>query len=360
MKKTGRIPLILSIIALMSTAVFLVSCPGPNGSGTGSTIGEFPAFSPDASDIFPFSIVQTIPPDSSVGIDPNTSISIFFDDEINPSTISDLSIKVKVASTGESIFGTYSGEFDTDGNTILKFVPFNSLPENTTIKVTLEVDGGMEDDGGNTLSAIFEFSFTTQAQAGPLSSGNFGFEGGTDGYVFSGDGAIIGTAGDISPYGGSNMAAISTGDKVVSSNNALGTLFGATTTSILTTGTITVPGGTTTLSFYYNFVSAEFDEFIGSSFDDTFLIAINGSSSSTAQVVTSVNMFNSGQTTAVSLPAGYTTADGTLSDASQIGWVKKTIDISALGGQITVSFVISDVGDGIYTTILFLDDIAFE
>ena len=365
MKKIISILFILSFVVIIGVAGFLASCTGkaPNGSSTESTIGEFPDFSPDETDFIELNIVQTIPPDGSIGIDPSTSISIFFDDEINPSTINDLSIKVQLSPSGGKIYGTYSGEFDTYGNTILKFIPFDPLPENKTIEVTLEVDGGIEDDGGNTLWSIYEFSFATQAQTGPLSSSNFGFENGITGYVFSGDGAIIGTAGDIGTHGGSSMAAISTGDQVVSSNNALGDSFGDSTTSILTTGSITVPGGTTNLSFYYNFVSSEFDEWIGDAFDDTFLVTITGNSSATSQVVTSVNMFSEAQFSGVdplTLPAGYITADFELDDAFESGWVKKEIDISSLGSQITVSFMISDVGDGIYTTILFLDDIALE
>jgi hypothetical protein len=364
MKKTIPIFVILSFILIIGAAGFLASCTGKtaNGSSTESTIGEFPDFSPDEGDFIELNIVQTIPPNGSVGIDPSTSISIFFDDEINPSTISDLSIKVQLSSGG-SIYGTYSGEFDTHGNTILKFIPFDPLSENETVEVTLEVDGGIEDDGGNTLWSIYEFSFTTQAQTGPLSSNNFGFENGITGYVFSGDGAIIGTAGDIGTHGGSSMAAISTGDQVVSSNNALGDLYGDSTTSILTTGSISVPGGTTGLSFYYNFVSAEFTEWIGDEYDDTFLVTVTGSSSATSQVVTSVNMYTVEQFSGedpVTLPAGFVAADLELNDAFESGWVKKEIDISSLGGQITVSFVISDVGDGVWTTILFLDDIAFE
>jgi hypothetical protein len=359
MNKTLHLLLALSIVSLMAGFALLASCTGQTADGNGSTVGEFPLFSPDESDFLGLNVIQTIPPNGSTGIDPSTSISIFFDDEINPSTINDLSIKVNVTSGG-SIYGTYSGEFDTEGNTILKFVPFSPLPENSTIEVTLEAEDGIEDDGGNTLFSIYAFSFITQAKAGPLDSSDFDFEGSTDGFVFSGDGAIIGTAGDIDPYGGSSMAAISTGDKVVSGNNALGTLFGGSTTSILTTGTISVPGGVSTLSFHYNFVSAEFDEFIGSSFDDTFLVTVTGASSSTSQVVTSVNMYDSAQTAAVTLPSNYETADFELGDASETGWTKKSIDISTLGGQITASFVISDVGDGIYTTILFLDNIALE
>jgi hypothetical protein len=71
-------------------------------------------------------------------------------------------------------------------------------------------------------------------------------------------------------------------------------------------------------------------------------------------------MYTSLQTVAVLLPPGYESADLELDDAYETGWTKKEIDISALGGQITVSFVISDVGDGIYTTILFLDNIALN
>ena len=375
MKKAVLIPLVISVILAISVAGFFVSCTGiaangnnTNGddtSGNGSTLGDFPVFSPDESDFIELNVVQTIPPDGSVGIDPFTSISIFFDDEVNPSTINDLSIVVKLSSSGESIYGTYSGEFDAYENTILKFIPYDPLPENETIEVTLAVDGGIEDDGGNTLSdfSIYEFSFSTQEKTDPLASNNFGFEDGITGYVFSGDGSIIGTAGDISTHEGSSMAVISTGDQVVSSSNALGDSNGNSTTSILTTGSIVVPSGTTIYSFYFNFVSAEFDEWINNEYDDTFLVTITGSSSSTSQVVTSVNMFNEAQFSDVdplTLPAGYVVSDSQLFHSFESGWMKKEIDISSMGGQITVSFMISDVGDGLYTTILFLDDIAFE
>ncbi len=365
LQKSMRIDIVGILFILISLVVvylFCISCNGEVGAVTdgtsGSVIGDFPDFTPDSEDEDALDIVQTIPPDNSTGIDPSTTIVIFFNDEINPSTVNDQAIQVLVQSKSpdEQIYGTYSGELDTDGNTILKFVPFQALSENTDITVNLNSTGGIEDDGGNTLGADTEFQFTTQEESVPVASGNLGFELGSEGFSFAGDGAIVDSPqGDISAVEGSKMAAISSGSGVVSASSALGY-----TTSTLTTGSITVPGGKNTLLFSYDFVSAEFDEYVGDEFDDTFIVSVSGPTASHSVVVTSVNIVGTTASSPVTLPDAYITADSTLDDADNTGWVSKSVDISQLGSPISISFSVSDVGDTIYTTIVFIDNIKFE
>jgi len=326
-------------------------------TGKGSSyVGEFPLFTPDPDDKFPLKIVQTIPTNGASDIDPSNSIYIFFDDEINPITVNDYSIQVYVVSTGERIYGQYSGELSTAGNSILKFVPFKTLPENQMISVRLVQVSGIEDDGGNKLESVFEFRFTTKNKSPVVPANNLGFEIGNQGWSCAGDCNII-----LSPVGvifapeGMNMAVITTGDKIVSENSSL-----SGTTSSLTSGDIYIPPGMKSLTFNYNFVSAEFDEWVGSKFDDVFVIAISGPLGSYATVVNSVNKIGVASSEPINLPNSYTLKDSTLQDANHTGFLKYEIDISLLGNPIRISFSVSDVGDTIYSSIVFIDNIEFK
>jgi hypothetical protein len=150
---------------------------------------------------------------------------------------------------------------------------------------------------------------------------------------------------DISCTEGNYMAGISTGN--VFGGEALDF-----TTSVLSSGPISVPVGSNNIYFYYNFVSEEFDEFVGSQFDDVFNLSIVGPGGSHSEIVTSVNI--------VGVDYSYPVNFGGLTDADQTGWIFKTVDISALGSPITISFTVSDVGDEGYTTAVLIDNIYFE
>lgn len=310
----------------------------------GSTTGDFPSYTPDPNDTQELSIVQTIPPNNSIDMDPNTSISIFFDDEINPSTLNDLSIQV-TDSSGAPIYGDYSGVLSTYGNTILNFQPKNILPSWDEITVTLIKDSGLEDDGGNNLTAVYSFSFQTGQEVG--SPADLGFELGETGWIFSGDGAIVSSPPmeNIFPTEGNYMAGISTGD-----------VFGGTplqnTTSVLSSGPIDVPSGNNYISFDYDFISQEFDEWVDSKYDDVFKVSITGPLASNNEIVTSVNIIGVDD----SFPVNF----GGLSDADETGWIQKTINISSLGSPITISFTVSDVGDEAYSSVVLIDNINFE
>lgn len=314
---------------------------------SGSTIGDFPTYTPDASDTQELNIVQTIPPSNSMGINPNTSISIFFDDEINPSTLNDLSVRV-AESNGTQIYGDYSGVLSTVGNTILNFQPKYTLPESDTITVTLTTDNGLEDDGGNDLTTFYSFSFLTRQEiASPI---DMGFESSETGWIFSGDGAIVlSPLGDISATEGGYMAGISTADNIgglfqrISLNN---------TTSVLSSGPIDVPIDLNYISFDFNFISEEFDEYVGSEYDDISKVTIAGPFASVNKILTSVNITGVND----SFPVIF---DG-LTDAEETGWKKQTINISSLGSPITISFTVSDVGDEAFSSVTLIDNIYFE
>ena len=67
----------------------------------------------------------------------------------------------------------------------------------------------------------------------------------------------------------------------------------------------------------------------------------------------------------VTLPESYILADSELDlaydGAGRTGWQTKSIDISALGGgPIYVSFTVSNIGDELYSTIIFFDNIRVQ
>ncbi len=308
-----------------------------------SAVGNFPALTPDETDTQALAIIQTIPPNASVNIDPNTSITIFFDDQINPATINDAAIVVRSAGSSQ-MFGRYSGILIQAGNMVMTFQPYFNFLENDTITVTLLRANGIEDDRGNTLAADYTFSFQTQQElASPADSG---FEQGAAGWSFSGDGAIVSCPMDDVPCTqGSYMAGISTGS-----------VFGSTalndTTTILTSGPMPVPAGQNSLSFYYDFISEEFDEFVGSVYDDVFTVTVAGPSGSYSDTVTSVNI--------VGAPASLPLSFYGLNFPDHTTWTKETVSISSLGSPVTITFSVSDVGDTAYTSAVVIDSITFE
>lgn len=307
-----------------------------------SIIAEFPPVSPDETDTIPLSVIQTVPNDGDLAVPPANNIQIFFDNAIDPSTIDDFTTFVK-DSAGNKHCGTYSGELSEAGNTILFFAPFNSLPEEDTITVTLEQENGITDASGNTLSDIFSFSFQTAAV--PPSPEDLSFEAGTIGWFFSGDGDIVSEFGDIQPAHLSNMAGIST-------ENQFGGAANSSATSTLTSGPIDVPSSAVNLNFQYNFISEEFDEFVGTQFDDSFTVNIAGPDDSISVVVTSVNIIGADNSFPIVVP-GMTGADHT-------DWIVKSINIQDLGSPITVSFTVTDVGDEAFNSVVLIDNLNFN
>jgi hypothetical protein len=355
--KNGKWYLVLNTCMLFGVLITMlfISCagqPDENNHDYNNILGHFPEYTPDSSDDTPPTIKGSIPPHEAENLTTTLAIVLFFDDEINPNTINGETVKVYKTNflPENKVLGEYGAILSEAGNTILFFVPDQPLPEKENIYIKLPA-AGVRDDGENYIGSEEIIQFSTGEAIATVET-NLGFEEGDNGYRFIGDGAIIGTEGELSPSGGAKMAAISSGNYILSPYHAIDY-----TTSVLATGTIAVPTGASKLIFDYDFLSEEFDEWVDEDLDDTFIISITGSTSLYATLVTSVNII--GQDDSRSIPVSNT---GSLSvvDADHTGWIAKEIDISDMGSEINMFFTVSDVGDSSYDTLVFIDRLRFE
>ena len=273
---------------------------------------------------------------------------MYFDDIVDPSTLSDVSMEVSVS--GSPVAGTYTVSLSANGNNaIINFSPSGGFPQSTTVDVLLTATDGLLDDGGNTLSSEYSFSFTT-GQSIQGDATNLGFESGTtSGWQITGNGGIVPLPYAGLSLGGSNAVAITTGD--VTDGSMSGSAVDGRYSG-LGSGSLSVPSGTSRVLFDYYFISAEFDEFIGSSYDDTVTLVISGPSGSETVVLESINRYASADTTLVSV--------GWDSDASYVGQNTADVDISTLGSPVTIDVTITDVGDTAYTSMFLADNFRFE
>jgi Bacterial Ig-like domain/Putative metal-binding motif/von Willebrand factor type D domain len=310
-----------------------------NPPATESEIGTFPPFTADPTDMTALEIKQVIPTDDGADVNVHATIFVYFDDEIDPTTVSDTSLRVQYDNT--QVFGKITGELTPSGNSVLYFQPLRTLPVNTLITVTLTT-GGILDDGGNGLATEYAFSFTTSATVLDSPS-DLSFEDGTTGWSLEGDAALVASPfGSVTATHGTHMALISTED--IANGLASGD-----TSSMLTSGLVNVPQGATKLRFDWDFASEEFNA--DSVYDDVFTLNVSGPEGSLAITLATVNQF-SDTSTLVSVPG----MDG----EEHTGWQSANIDISALGSPITLSFTVSDVGDAIFTSAAFIDNLRFQ
>jgi hypothetical protein len=131
------------------------------------------------------------------------------------------------------------------------------------------------------------------------------------------------------------------------------------------TGSITqrfvVPAGSRTLSFDFNFVSEELDEYIGSVFNDAFTAVVRTPEGETTIVRVQVNDF-------MTLPGEFTMigdcVPGGDETCGQTGWVTATVDLSRFSAPSTpvtvdLIFSVADRGDALFDTSVFIDNIRF-
>jgi hypothetical protein len=157
------------------------------------------------------------------------------------------------------------------------------------------------------------------------------------GWQLSGGGEVVSSFGPIVPFQGNFMGKITTGE------NAVGGASSALEQSFK------VPAGATILTLRYNFVSDEYPEYVGSSFNDVFnatLFTPDGSREIAFEEV------NSAPFSPVSgMP------DGTW---GQTGWREAHVNVSAWAGKNdTITLSVHDVGDTVVDTVVLLDGIIF-
>jgi len=158
-----------------------------------------------------------------------------------------------------------------------------------------------------------------------------------------GDSRVVSKLVSLKPQDGGIMSIISTG---LGANND---------TNSYVEQTFTVPSNITKLVYKYNIISEEPEEYIGSSYDDTFEVHIIDKNNNDNIVTTeSVNTSTWYAIDGINFAGGDDTAYHTK-------WKEVEIDISAHQGQaITIKFVIYDNGDSAYDTAALLDDIKLK
>jgi hypothetical protein len=131
-----------------------------------------------------------------------------------------------------------------------------------------------------------------------------------------------------------------------------------------------VPAGAQKLSFDFNFVSEEFDEYIGSVFNDTFTAVVKTPEGETTITRVQVNDF-------MSSPGGFTMIGDCVTGGDDTcgqlvgtipgrpGWVTASVDLSRFSNPSTASvtveliFSVVDRGDTLFDTFVFIDNIRF-
>lgn len=299
----------------------------------------------DVGDQDPLAIVQAVPSVSDASYPSTIPIMFFFNDKIFLNSLTD---DFTVEQNGETLGGTITINKAANGYAILTFTPSQAFAADATITITIKK--AVEDDGGNGLFEDFILTFKTVAGSTLSFDSNKGFESGTPGVLFMGDGAVLsGTQGSVSPKSGSKFGVITSGDQLVSSSSAIG---GAS--SLMLLGPINTD--LSSLTFNYDFSSAEFNEFVGSEFDDCAVITIYGPKNSYSVVITSVNIIGTANTQTTGF-AGL--PDNGDNYAGHTGWVSKTYSFPNVGTPAYIIFTVTNVSDHIYSSALAVDDISY-
>lgn len=182
-----------------------------------------------------------------------------------------------------------------------------------------------------------------------LINGDFEF-GNMNGWGVDGDGRVITQLGFLKPTQGNYMGIISTG---LGYTTAHGTIFQSFRVA-----------NETTLTLDWNFLSEEFLEYIGSIYQDYFIISIIAEggeeeilfSKSIDEIAADFGAANGVAGNLISVSPDIVFDRG---GVYMTGWQTTTIDISKYQGKnVTLFFKAHDIGDSIYDTAILLDQIA--
>ena len=115
----------------------------------------------------------------------------------------------------------------------------------------------------------------------------------------------------------------------------------------------------------YNFVTTEFPQFLGSQFNDSFVIKIEDIESGATKVLASFSgslntLFDPNDPVVQNLPAEF--LDMVASGGGQTDWVTESSDQIALksGGKYRIYIDVKDVGDKIYDSALLIDKVSLR
>lgn len=369
-------------------------------------------------------ILDVIPRPGTQDASPYTPLMVFFGDIIDTDTVNAKNMLLKEANGDHDdiVSGQIGFSTSTAGNTIVTFTPNNPLKANTNyvfevnanlkdseiwnqfqeIGIALEPEEGDDDNKTLTQEQVLERrKKVVQKIQGPVIynsliwipvsyhevrfktgddsavsedlTENMSFQKGTlDGFSKSGGTHVISSFGSLqiqsAKVSDNNVAVISSLD-ISSRDNAGGTA------GSLVTADIKVPAGAQWMAFDTNFITAEFPNYIGSIYDDTYLVSIRtpfGVQTINVASVNSLGLFKIDESVAGApgligsldkfnvLNANTQPAVGTQLLNGETTWHTRAFYVGGLVGQtINLSFHITNVGDKIYQSMAFIDNIRF-
>jgi pimeloyl-ACP methyl ester carboxylesterase len=180
--------------------------------------------------------------------------------------------------------------------------------------------------------------------------------------------------GVIQPREGDTFALLSSGVAGTSGPEP-GTDFGSAGTlddTVTLTLVLIVPEGANSLSFDFNFLSSEYPDFVGSIYNDTFTAELTDDDGTRTVAFASVNSSSffavsnqiaggSGFDIFTPYPSGVDTEFGTgLPDAGLTDFISITTPINSTSGNITLTFSIGDLGDGILDSAVLIDNVSLS
>ena len=302
----------------------------------------------DSGDVAALKVAQAIPSVQNETYPNTLPILLFFDDKVDLSTVVD---NFKVTENGTDKGGIISINEAANGFAILTFIPNNGFSPNASIVLTLK--NGFNDDGGNSFDSNLDYvlSFLTDGQTTGSFDNNGSFENGNEGVLFVGDGNILeGAQGCVSATSGNSFAAITSGNQLVSGDSAIGDA-----SSMMLLGTIN--DDISSVTFDYNFLSSEFQEFVGSVFDDSAVVTVVGENGAYTEFLTSVNSVGEINTQCEEFAGMPDDGDAY---SGETGWISKTINFDNVGGSAFIIFTVTDVSDTIYSSALTIDNVSFD
>lgn len=207
-------------------------------------------------------------------------------------------------------------------------------------------------DGQLTDAAVAQFRGDSDAKLIETGIKNGGFEDSVMPVYWSyeGDVRIVSGLGSLKPQKGTKMAILTTGIGSKESDYLAGT-----EGSILQQ-TFIVPNGAKTLSFEYDVVSEEPLEYVGSKYDDKFMMQIFDENGILIDQIAyeTINTSEWYSIEGINFDGGDNTTYHT-------GWKSASTNISKYENQkITVRYIIYDVGDSVYDTATLVDNIVIN
>ncbi|GAA0873308.1 hypothetical protein GCM10009117_24550 [Gangjinia marincola] len=345
----------LKLLSLIAMTILAASCNKDDDGDSDGVTDEYTVINngngavssiTDDTDDVALNVAQAVPAVSDQTYPGNTPIIMFMDDKLLLSSIED---NFKVTENGKTIGGTIFVNEASTGFAVLTYVPAKTFSPDTTIEIVLEE--GLQDDGGNTFAEEFTLQYTAGAAAvANFADGNGGFEDGLNGVTFLGDGNIMsGEQGCITAPEGDNFAAITSGDKLISDGTAIGNV-----SSIMLLGPI--DESINSISYQFNFISSEFNDYVNTGYDDTAIITIYGPNGAYSEVIASVNGFGVDNSDCSSFP---NMPDGGDGYAGAVGWFTNNESFASVGSPAYIVFTVTDVSDTILSSVLCVDNIDY-